>query len=76
MTETIGNRAVIAIKDRANKNGISLHQEAKKIGIDARSTTLWSQNGNPSAYYLQQMALAGYDVIWILTGKESNNVKD
>ena len=74
--ETIGNRAYNEIRKRARKNGVSPYQEAEKIGILYSAFYDWGKNGNPSAYYLQQMALAGYDVIYILTGKENKNVTD
>ena len=71
--ETIGNRAYKEIKKRARENRIAPYKEAAKLGMDSRSMTDWKQNKNPSAYYLQQMCLAGYDVIYILTGERSSN---
>jgi transcriptional regulator with XRE-family HTH domain len=68
---TIGERAVKEIKKRAVKNGISLSQEASKIEIGSSNLSEWKKSRNPNAYFLQQMALAGYDVIYILTGRES-----
>lgn len=65
---TIGNRAFKAIKERARKNGVSVYQEAKKIEGLEKVAYSWKDNMNPSTYWLQQMAFAGYDVIWILTG--------
>lgn len=71
--ETIGNRAYKEIEKRARKNGIKPSSEAAKLGIHSGILSIWKRNGNPSAYFLQQMALAGYDVIYILTGERSNN---
>lgn len=65
---TIGNRAVEEIKAQARKNGITLCKEAEKIGINRKTLVDWRNNINPSAYFLQQMALAGYDIHWILIG--------
>ena len=70
--ETIGNRAYNEIKKRARKNGVSPYQEAAKIGILAHAIYDWQRNGNPSAYYLQQMVFAGYDVIYILSGVKND----
>ena len=70
--ETIGNRAYKEIKKRARENGISPTREAKKLGIASRSLSEWQNNGNPCAYYLQQMYYAGYDVIYILTGERKH----
>jgi transcriptional regulator with XRE-family HTH domain len=68
-TDTIGQRAVHAIRERIKKNRTTQEHECKKMGISYRVFYGWEKQGtNPSAYYLQQMALAGYDVIWILTG--------
>ena len=66
--ETIGERAVKEIKKRARQNGISTSKEAAKLFITSTTIAAWKNNVNPCAYHLQQMALAGYDVIWILTG--------
>ena len=71
--ETIGNRAYKEIKKRAYANDISTSREAAKLGIHSRSLREWKENGNPSAYYLQQMHYAGYDVIYILTGERRSN---
>ncbi len=66
---TIGERAVQAIRDRTKKNQTTQELECAKLGISSRVFFGWEKQGiNPSAYFLQQMALAGYDVIWILTG--------
>lgn len=74
---TIGMRAAEAIKERARKNGSTLTSEFENLGLCRKVFGDWQKRGiDPSAYYLQQMALAGYDVIYILTGKENNNVTD
>lgn len=68
IVETIGNRAYKEIKKRAKENGIAPSREAEKLGIHSCLLSGWKQNGNPGGYWLQQMCLAGYDVIYILTG--------
>lgn len=69
---TIGERAVKEIKKRARQNGISTSKEAAKLYITSTILAHWKTDTNPSAYYLQQMALVGYDVIYILTGVKDN----
>lgn len=70
--ETIGNRAYKEIKKRAEENGTSPSREAEKFGmLNNKLLSMWKKNGNPGAYYLQQMYYAGYDVIYILTGERS-----
>lgn len=67
--ETIGKRAATAIRERAKQNGAKLEQESLKVDVSRKVMNDWeTKNRNPSAYFLQQMALAGYDVVWILTG--------
>ena len=74
---TIGERAARAIKSRANQNKTSIVQECAALGVTRKIMFDWEKNGrNPSAYWLQQMALSGYDVIYILTGKENLHVDD
>jgi hypothetical protein len=71
---TIGERAAHLIRVRATMKGISIDQECERIGANRKVYRDWRKCGrNPTSYFLQQMALAGYDVIWILTGKESLN---
>lgn len=66
----IGDRAYLAICERAKQNGRKKTAEAMKAGVSPTSLFGWEKrNTNPSALALQQMALAGYDVIWILTGE-------
>ena len=72
--ETIGERAVKEIKKRARQNSISTSKEAAKLGIVSTMLTRWKDNTSPSAYWLQQMTLAGYDVIYILTGVKNNGI--
>lgn len=69
--ETIGNRAYKEIKKRARQNGIKSYKEAEKAGITSGSLSAWKKNSDPSAYCLKLMALAGYDVIYILTGEKN-----
>lgn len=68
--ETIGQRAAKAIRNRAKKNGTLLEDELLNVNVSRRVLCGWERSKrNPQAYFLQQMALAGYDVYWILTGR-------
>lgn len=68
--ETIGQRAAKAIRDRAKESGKLLEEELLDVDVSRRVLCAWENyNRNPQAYFLQQMALAGYDVYWILTGR-------
>lgn len=71
--KTIGERAAEAIRGRAVLNRTKLGEELDKLGVSRTVLHNWDKGiFDPTAYYLQQMAFAGYDVIYILTGKEDN----
>lgn len=71
---SIGERAVQAIREMAAKRNVTPAAECSRLGTNRKALNDWKQRGlNPSAYYLQQMALAGYDVNWILTGGISDD---
>ncbi len=68
--DAIGERAAKAIRDRAKKNRTTFEAECKKLNFFKKCVEAWEEKGHkPSAYYLQKMALAGYDVIYILIGE-------
>jgi len=68
---TIGERAARAIKSRVPDKK-QREVELAKLDIPKGTFGHWQcGKGDPSAYYLKQMALAGYDVFYILTGKEN-----
>jgi hypothetical protein len=72
---SIGERAARAIKARAPRG--KLTDELKRLGINTWVFYDWKNDrSDPSAYNLQSLALAGYDVIYILTGKENSHVDD
>ena len=74
--ENIGKRAAMAIRERAKQNGTKIGAESLKVDVSRKTMNDWEKrNMNPSAYFLQQMAFAGYDVVWILTGEERNSGK-
>ena len=68
---TIGQRAVSEIQEHALRKHINLGDEIANIKGNRNSFRLWKIGRvDPQAYALQQMALAGYDIHWILTGEE------
>lgn len=67
---TIGERAYLAICEKAEQEGISVKQECWNLEIDYRAIYGWKmKRGSPRADTLQRMCLMGYDVIYILTGE-------
>lgn len=65
----IGLRAVAAIEARAKENGTKVSTECHKIDASREVYHNWKRKGrHPSAYFLRNMVLAGYDVNYILTG--------
>ena len=68
--ETIGQRAAKAIRNRSKESGTPLEEELLNVYVSRKVLCDWeNHNRNPQAYFLQQMALAGYDIYWILTGR-------
>lgn len=67
---TIGQRAVKAIYDTAEREGITAKAECELIGINPNLLRDWRTRFNPSAYLLADMAKVGYDVMWILLGDD------
>lgn len=68
---TIGERAAMAIKERAWANGTSFLTECIKTGVCDCQMRHWATNGvNPNANALAEMYRNGYDVIYILTGEK------
>lgn len=71
---TIGERAAQAIREKAKEKGIPIYKELENIGTQRNAFHVWEKcNIDPSGYFLQQMALNGYDIYWILTGKEQEH---
>jgi hypothetical protein len=67
---TIGERAAQAIHERSADTGVSPAKIMESMGGNRKTLGDWEKrNRNPQAYWLQQMALAGYDTYWILTGQ-------
>lgn len=71
MLDTIGARAAQAIKDKAYELGISQEDELDYLGLTRTCLFYWQSGRNdPRAKQLREMALSGYDVIYILTGEK------
>lgn len=67
----IGERAAQAIRERAKLNGTKITSECENLDVTRKTLSVWTRSiTDPNAYFLQQMALAGYDVIYILTGEK------
>lgn len=66
---TIGERAALAIKRRVKYGKVK--PELDRLNITEASYSRWKRGkDNPQSFWLQKMALAGYDVHWILTGEK------
>ena len=64
---TIGQRVAQAIRERTNRK---VKPELVRMDVCLCNFYDWEKGKtNPSAYVLQQMALSGYDIYWILTGE-------
>lgn len=68
---TIGERAAAEIRRTASKNDITYSAELCRIGIGREQLYQWERGKcNPTGVILQRMALAGYNVMYILLGDE------
>lgn len=68
---SIGERAAYAVRVMAKQRNTTIDEECWRIGTTRKTLRDWQKrNLNPSAYFLQQMALAEYDIYWILTGEK------
>lgn len=66
---TIGQRAALAIRRRVRFGKVK--PELDRLTIPTGSYERWKLGkGDPQSYWLQQMAFAGYDIHWILTGEQ------
>lgn len=73
--DTIGKRAAWALDERCVQTRVRKKVEYEKLCLDYSLVSNWRQGAcNPDAFALQQMALNGYDVFWILTGRKSDEI--
>ena len=75
--ESVSERASLEILRRAGCEKSALLQELEKIQVSERLFHRWlSTPGFPGSYFLREMALAGYDIDYILTGvRREGNTK-
>lgn len=74
---TIGQRAAQMIRETAEIEGLKVSEELKLLDMSRQLYSAWRKGiSEPSAYYLQQLALSGYDIFWILTGERSYPVEN
>lgn len=67
--DSISERAALEIIRRSRSEKKSLRYELDRIQVSERLCYRWlSVPGCPSSYFLREMALAGYDIDYILTG--------
>lgn len=68
----IGKRAAVELLEREALTGISTRRQLERMGLDRRTLYAWGNLGaTPSGDALAGMANAGYDVIYILTGRRT-----
>ena len=68
----IGKRCAEAILQKVGEG--SLEKELYRLELTRQSLHQWQKGKyTPHAKVLRRMALAGYDVIYILTGERKNN---
>ena len=70
-SEAIGKRAWEQINYMCAQEGISLNAESENIGVNRQNLYKYRAGCAPSAQVLAGMVEAGYDVIYILTGRRS-----
>ena len=67
--ETIGQRAAKLIRERGGHKWGQLGAELEKLEMSNSILCNWDQGKyDPSAHFLQLMAMEGYDVMYVLLG--------
>lgn len=75
--DTIGKRAAWAIEERRLQNHARKFEVYAEINVTTATVCNWRKGETePRGYHLQQMALNGYDVYWILTGEKDYGKKE
>ena len=65
----IGRRAAEAVREKAREYEVSYTFELGCLGITREHLYSWERRGyDPKAEILRKMCLAGYDIVYILTG--------
>ena len=72
MADTVALRAVQLIERRAKAQDAPVPALLRRIGLCRELFWQWKHQNKDgiSSRYLEQMALDGYDVVYILTGKK------
>ena len=71
---TIGQRAAMAIKERAWANDTIFDNECKKLGCSDAQRRAWARGkANPCARVIAEMFKQGYDIPYILTGERKGD---
>ena len=68
----IAKRAAYALLEREAQTGITTRDQLEDMDLHRSTFHAWQQLGRtPSGDVLRRMALAGYDVLYILTGRRT-----
>ena len=67
----IGERAAMELLEIEARSGVRTSEQIKALGLDRKVLYEWQHGATPSGAALQRMALAGYDVMYILTGRRT-----
>lgn len=68
----IGRRAANVLLEREAQTGITTRQQLERMGLDRKMLYRWGTRENvPSGDALACLANAGYDVVYILTGRRA-----
>jgi len=68
----IGIRTHEAIRKMAKDRDTTIKAECDRLGCSTTNFDQWGRGCAPSSPWLEIMALAGYDVMWILLGGEND----
>lgn len=68
----IGPRAIEIMLEREGKTGQGVREQLKELSMSRRNQYAWQSEGRiPGGVALARMAAAGYDVMYILTGRRT-----
>lgn len=73
----IGIRAADAVRKKAKESGLPLWGELRLLGISHNVVYAWGKgSATPGGVILANMLKRGYDINYILLGKENTYVND
>lgn len=67
----MGHRAAFVLMEREARTGRRTCEQVRDLGLERKTFYLWQHGATPSGAVLQRMAFAGYDVMYILTGRRN-----